>query len=122
MNYLICIPLTGPLVADVVAELVNLIPLGLIYSLLFVVVCGDGFVISCVCCSFSLTIVVDGSFVWITRADDSSNDGTIIGKIVSEFSVVDSVSLLVGAVSVGGIACVALSIAVGRSLSSICED
>jgi len=62
-KYSICIPLTGPLVVGVVVvEVVNLIPLGLIYSLLFVVVCGNGLFISCDCCSPSI-IVVDGSFV-----------------------------------------------------------
>jgi len=70
-----------------------------------------------------VVVVVDSSFVSIIRADDSSNDGTNDGKIVSEFSVVDSFSLVfVDAVSVGGMACVALSIAVGRSLSSFCDD
>ena len=43
----------------------------------------------------------------MTRAEDSSNEGTMMGKIVSEveeFSVFDSSSLLLGAVSVGGMA------------------
>jgi hypothetical protein len=77
-------------------------------------------VASCNCCSPSI-FVVDGSFVSITLDDDSSKEGVITGKIIwdEELSVTVSISLLIGAVSVGGIAWVALSIAVGRSLSSI---
>ncbi len=88
------LPLTGPPVAGVVAVVVNLIPLGLIYSLLFVVVvvvcgsvCGaDESVISsdccCCCCSSSTVVVIDSSLVRISLAVESSNEGTITGKIV----------------------------------------
>jgi hypothetical protein len=106
-------------VEGAVAEVVNLIPLGLTYSLLFVVVCDVEFGTSC-----PSSTVVDDSFVSIILGIVSSNEGTIIGKFASddEFSVVDSASLFVGSVFVGGMVCVALSIAVGRSLSSICDD
>lgn len=124
------LPLVGPDTVGTVVEVVNRIPLGLINSLALVavaVVSDDGFVVCSGCCSLlsSVVVLVEGSLVWITRAEDSSNDGTMIGKIVSEdegLSVFDSSSLLLGAVSVGGIACVALSIAVGRSSSSIDAD
>jgi len=96
------LPLTGPFVGDAV---VNLIPLGLIYSVLFDDVCVT--IVSCDCCS-SWTIV-----------DDSSNDGIIIGNIV--WGDV-SLSLFVVTVLVGGIVFVALSIAVGRALSSVSDD
>ena len=46
------LPFTGPVVAvGAVVEVVNLIPLGLIYSLLFVVVSDDGLFVSSTCCS-----------------------------------------------------------------------
>jgi hypothetical protein len=107
----ISLPLTGPaltVVVGAVVEVVNLIPLGLIYSLLFVVACVDGLFVSSCCCSSSVVaVVVDSSLVSITRSDDSSNEGTIIGRIVSddndELSIVDSGSLLFGVVFVGGI-------------------
>lgn len=66
--------------------------------------------------------------VLITLADISSNEGAIIGKLDSaeELSdMVDSTSLLIVSISVGadgGISCVAFSIAVGRSLPSVCDD
>lgn len=122
-----CLPFVGPGAVGVIAEVVKRIPLGLTYSLLVFGVCEGGLV---VCSVPSIPVVIiEGSFVWITRADDSSNDETINGKIVSdveEFSVLDSSSLLLFAVvvvvSVGGMAWVALSIAVGRSSSSTGAD
>jgi len=59
------LPLTDSFVGDAV---VNLIPLGLIYSLLLADVCIP--VVSGDCCFSS------------TFDDDSSNDGIIIGNIV----------------------------------------
>jgi hypothetical protein len=59
------LPLTDSFVGDAV---VNLIPLGLIYSLLLADVSIP--VVSCACCFSS------------TFDDDSSNDGRIIGNIV----------------------------------------
>jgi len=85
------LPLTGPPVAGVVGVVVNLIPLGLIYSLLFVAVvvvvcdsvCGaDESVISSDCCSSSAVVVIDSSLVRISLAVESSNEETITGKIV----------------------------------------
>ena len=58
------LPFTGPvaIVFGAVAEVVNRIPLGLIYSLLFVAACVDGLIVSSTRCSPSVD-VVDGSLV-----------------------------------------------------------
>ncbi len=95
-KWFVFLPLTDSFVGDAV---VNLIPLGLIYSLLF-----DG-----ICFSW---IVVDIWFVWSIFDDESSNDGIINGIIVwGDVSIVKLDSFSV--VSVNKIAFVALSIAVG---------
>lgn len=102
------------------------------YSLLFVGVgvpgcVEDESVVSWDCdCSSSETVVsvVADSELRMTLGEDSSKEGTMTGRTVSSegLSVVDSDSLLMTAVSTGaggGMACVAVSIAVGRSFSSL---
>ena len=92
------LPLIG---SQLIGVVVNLMPLGLIYSVLVVDVCDDKFDISCGCCS--CVIVDDVSFLSISFDDGSSNEETIIGDVGSDDNlsvVLVSISLLFVSLSV----------------------
>lgn len=103
------IPLVDVLVGDAV---VNRIPRGLIYSLLFDDVWP---IIDSWDCASTCTFIDDWC-VWRMFGDDSSKDGTIIGKTFCKFGSLiklDWFSSLVASLFLGGQIAVALSIAVG---------
>ena len=123
------VPFTGALDVLVEADVEKRMPRGLTYSLLF----GEDCVAGCEGAesSSSLILVVtvdeDDSLLSATVDDDSSNEGTMIGRIDCEgafSSVGDSLSSAAVDISFGaggGMPLVALSIAVGRSLSLLSD-